>query len=89
MSDFFKFVAYILKSIYNALDIKIFPDMPITYSQFVIGLIVLISLLKFLIFLSKTAGNSLSFNNLSFGSKSDSSSGYQPKHSYQPRHAKK
>lgn len=69
MVDFFKFIGYILSSFYNILDVKLFPDMPITCSQLIVSLFVLVAILKFSFFFSRVFGITTSLNDFRFKGK--------------------
>lgn len=48
MLEIVKFIAYIISSIYETFDVKLFPDMPITFSQLFLGLIAFVIFITFI-----------------------------------------
>lgn len=90
MLELFQTIGHFILSLYNVFDVKLFPDMPISLSQLILGCLVLIALLKMLFTFSNMFGYSTSIDKFHFGSR-DSASSYIPHHAkkdYIPRHSK-
>ena len=86
--DIVQYIGSTLVCIYNALDVRLFPDLSVTYAQILLGIIVL-SLIFTLLFGTMGMGGSI-VRNSDFSSLKYNFFGYKPKHgsgSYTPHHA--